>query len=65
MQHGGILSLGCIGNRIYTGLGDGEMYFVVRGKDVAAIADALQVIGSANAALRDYATERRQTLSTV
>jgi uncharacterized protein (DUF169 family) len=63
-QHGGILSLGCIGNRVYTGLGDGEMYFVVRGKDVAAVADALQVITSANTALRDYATERRQTLAT-
>jgi uncharacterized protein (DUF169 family) len=65
LQHGGILSLGCIGNRVYTGLADGEMYFVVRGKDVAAIADAMPVIGTANAALRDYATERRQTLSTV
>jgi hypothetical protein len=27
------LSLGCMGNRVYTGLGEDEMYFVVRGRD--------------------------------
>jgi len=63
MQHGSILSLGCIGNRVYTGLGEDEMYMVVRGKDVAAIADALRVITSANAALSDYAQGRRQQLA--
>jgi uncharacterized protein (DUF169 family) len=65
MQHGSILSLGCIGNRVYTGLGEEEMYVVVRGKDVAAIADALGVITSANAALSDYAKGRRQQLATI
>jgi uncharacterized protein (DUF169 family) len=33
-----ILSLGCMGNRVYTGLGEDEMYFVVRGADLAALA---------------------------
>src|SRR5450631_4283730 len=65
MQHGSILSLGCMGNRVYTGLGEDEMYLVVRGKDVAAIADALGVITSANAALSDYAKGRRQQLATI
>jgi uncharacterized protein (DUF169 family) len=64
MQHGSILSLGCMGNRVYTGLGEDEMYLVVRGKDVAAIADALGVITSANAALNEYAKGRRQQLAT-
>jgi uncharacterized protein (DUF169 family) len=64
MQHGAILSLGCMGNRVYTGLGDDEMYLVVRGKDIAAIADALQVITTANAALQDYAKGRREQLAT-
>ncbi len=64
-QHGAILSLGCMGNRVYTGLGDGEVYFVMRGKDVAAVADALPTIVNANVALRDYATQRRQELSTI
>jgi hypothetical protein len=41
------------------------MYFVVRGKDLEAVADALDVVVGANAALSDYAIDRRQTLSTV
>jgi uncharacterized protein (DUF169 family) len=65
MQHGAILSLGCIGNRVYTGLGDDEMYIVVRGKDLAAVADALGIITSANAALSDYAKGRRTELATI
>ena len=63
LTYGAILSLGCIGNRVYTGLGEDQMYFVVRGRDLEAIADALEVVNSANAALSDYAIGRRQTLS--
>ena len=62
---GAITSLGCIGNRVYTGLGDDEMYIVLRGKDVLAVAEALKTIGSANAALHDYAKGRREQLSTL
>ena len=47
LQAGSILSLGCMGNRVYTRLGDDEVYFVVRGTDLAALADALQVISLA------------------
>jgi uncharacterized protein (DUF169 family) len=65
MQHGSILSLGCIGNRVYTGLAEDEMYLVIRGKDLAAVADALGVITTANAALKDYAKGRRQDLATL
>jgi uncharacterized protein (DUF169 family) len=64
LQHGAIFSLGCIGNRVYTGLSEGQMYFVVRGQDLQAIADALEVVNSANAVLSDYAMGRRQKLST-
>jgi uncharacterized protein (DUF169 family) len=60
---GSILSLGCIGNRVYTGLGDDEVYFVVRGTDLGWLADALQVIAGANRALQDYATGRREELA--
>jgi uncharacterized protein (DUF169 family) len=63
LKYGAILSLGCIGNRVHTGLGEDQMYFVVRGRDLEAIADALEVVTSANAALSDYAIGRRQTLS--
>lgn len=65
LQHGAILSLGCIGNRVYTGLNEEEMYFVLRGKDLEAVAEALEVVTRANAALSDYAIDRRQTLSSV
>jgi uncharacterized protein (DUF169 family) len=65
MQHGSILSLGCIGNRVYTGLADEELYLVLRGGDLAAVADTLGVITSANAALNDYAKGRRQELATI
>jgi uncharacterized protein (DUF169 family) len=65
LQHGAILSLGCIGNRVYTGLGDDEMYVVFRGGDVANVAAALAAIISANAALREYAADRRQHLASL
>ena len=64
VQAGSILSLGCVGNRVYTGLGEDELYFVVRGKDLAALADALQVTTGANDALRVYAQGRREQLAT-
>ena len=65
LEHGAILSLGCMGNRVYTGLAEDEMYIVLRGKDLPAVAEALSVIASANAALLDYATSRRSTLATL
>ncbi|MGC1485083.1 MAG: DUF169 domain-containing protein [Candidatus Acidiferrum sp.] len=65
MQMGAILSLGCMGNRVYTGLGEEEMYFVLRGADLGAMADALAVITSANAALNEYAAGRRSQLATI
>ena len=65
LQAGSILSLGCMGNRVYTGLGEDELYFVVRGADLAALADALNVITGANQALREYAEGRRGELASV
>ena len=65
LQHGTITSLGCIGNRVYTGLAEDEMYVVLRGQDLLAVLSALQTILTANAALKDYATSRRQQLSTI
>jgi len=65
LEHGTITSLGCIGNRVYTGLGEDEMYVVLRGQDLAAVAEALKTIGTANVALHDYAKGRRELLSTL
>ena len=65
MQHGSLTSLGCIGNRVYTGLGEDEMYVVLRGKDLAAVAEALTIITNANTALKEYAIGRREQLATI
>lgn len=65
LGHGAILSLGCIGNRVYTGLGDTELYFVMRGGDLQKVAEALEVIAGANAALSEYAAGRRETLASI
>jgi uncharacterized protein (DUF169 family) len=63
LQMGAILSLGCIGNRVYTGLAEDEMYFVLRGQDLAAVAEALTTITTANVALQQYAQGRRNELA--
>jgi hypothetical protein len=55
LQHGTLTSLGSIGNRVCTGLGEDEMYVVGRGKDLEAVAEALTTIENANAALEEYA----------
>jgi hypothetical protein len=65
LQAGSIVSLECVGNRVYTDLGEDELYFVVRGKDLAALADALETITGANSALQQYAQSRRAELATV
>jgi uncharacterized protein (DUF169 family) len=63
LRHGSITSLGCIGNRVYTGLGDDEMYVILRGKDLPAVVEALKTIANANAALQEYAKSRREQLA--
>lgn len=63
LQFGAIVSLGCIGNRVYTGLEDNEMYVVMRGKDLPSVAEELRVISGANTALRDYARGRQEQLA--
>ncbi len=57
-------SLGCVGNRIYTGIADDEFYSVIAGKDLAAVVAQLETITSANAALTEYHTGRRASLAT-
>src|SRR5262249_7204191 len=47
-------SLGCIGNRVYTELGDDEFYFALPGNHVAAVVDKLATIVNANRELEKY-----------
>ena len=63
LVHGTVTSLGCIGNRVYTGLSEDDLYIAVPGVDLPEVVDALEVIASANAELAAYAQGRRATLS--
>jgi uncharacterized protein (DUF169 family) len=60
---GMVVSSGCIGNRVYTDLEEGELYAVVRGKDLPKLVDKAGAIAAANATLRDYHRGRRQQLT--
>lgn len=64
LDRGIALSTGCVGNRIYTALGDDELYVAVRGADVERVAAEVQTIANANARLAEYHRARRQELST-
>jgi uncharacterized protein (DUF169 family) len=47
-------SLACIGNRVYTELGDDEFYLALPGKHVGAVAEKLAGITNANRELENY-----------
>jgi uncharacterized protein (DUF169 family) len=57
-------SLGCVGNRVYTGVADNEFYSVIAGRDFDSVMAQLDTIVSANAQLLTYHTERRTMAST-
>jgi uncharacterized protein (DUF169 family) len=54
-----VTSLGCIGNRVYTGLGDDELYFAMPGAKLDAITEKVVTIVRANRALEQFHTARR------
>jgi uncharacterized protein (DUF169 family) len=64
LAHGVAMSTGCVGNRVYTGVDEGDLYAAVPGKELAQLAEAARTIGSANATLRQYHEARRQQLMT-
>jgi uncharacterized protein (DUF169 family) len=64
LAQGVIASTGCVGNRVYTDLGEDELYVVIPGRDVARVAAEAQTIASANLKLSDYHRERRRALAT-
>jgi uncharacterized protein (DUF169 family) len=47
-------SLGCIGNRVYTGLGDDEFYAAIPGPQLAPLMDKLATIVTANRELESF-----------
>jgi uncharacterized protein (DUF169 family) len=63
MAHGSVMSTGCIGNRVYTGLGDDELYLMIPGPRLGDVVRELAVITSANDTLRQHHEQRRATLT--
>ncbi len=63
MAQGAVASSGCIGNRVYTNLGEGELYVMVRGQDLGRVADEVETVVSANAQLSQYHQTRRESLA--
>ena len=51
-------NLGCIGNRVYTGMPDDELYFAISGPQLAAVVDKLVGIVNANRELEKYHRSR-------
>ena len=64
LADGVVASTGCIGNRVYTDVGEDELYVTVPGKDLPRIAEAVETIAAANATLAEYHRGRRQALAT-
>lgn len=58
----GVTSLGCIGNRVYTGLGDDELYFTIPGAKVGEVVERLEAVLHANRQLEQYHQGRRASL---
>ena len=64
LAQGAVASTGCIGNRVYTDLGDDELYVAIPGRDLARLADEAETIAGANVSLAEYHRGRRQALAT-
>jgi uncharacterized protein (DUF169 family) len=64
MAHGMVTSAGCIGNRVYTRIGDDELYAVIPGGALELVVEELQIIASANQALEQHHRGRQTQLST-
>src|SRR5260370_41236409 len=47
-------SFGCVGNRVYTDLGDDELYCAIPEPQLERVVAALETIVRANAALQDF-----------
>lgn len=64
LTQGIAISAACIGNRVYTDLGEDELYVAIRGGELARIAAEAQTIAKANLQLADYHRGRRRDLAT-
>jgi uncharacterized protein (DUF169 family) len=63
MAHGAVVSSGCIGNRVYTGLEEGEMYCVIPERHLERVASELDTVAGANRELANYHESRKSSLT--
>jgi uncharacterized protein (DUF169 family) len=63
LGHGVVASTGCIGNRVYTGMTESELYVAVPGRDLQRLTDETATIVSANATLQTYHEDRKGQLT--
>jgi uncharacterized protein (DUF169 family) len=63
LANGTTASSGCVGNRVYTGLSETDLYVAVPGRDVGRIAEETAVIRAANATLSQYHRDRKLQLA--
>jgi uncharacterized protein (DUF169 family) len=63
LTHGVVMSAGCVGNRVYTEIGDDELYAAIPGRDLERVCAELQTIINANTALEQHHRGRKATLS--
>jgi uncharacterized protein (DUF169 family) len=54
MQKGVVISAGCIGNRVYTGVGEEDLYAAIPGSALAKLCSELETIRAANETLAEY-----------
>jgi uncharacterized protein (DUF169 family) len=59
-----VLSFGCVGNRVYTGLDDGEGYVAIPGAALEAVCERLTTVLNANAVLAQFHHERKMQFTT-
>jgi uncharacterized protein (DUF169 family) len=63
IQSGTVASAGCIGNRVYTDIGEDELYVAVPGAAIERVANEMRVIAAANQTLAGYHAARRESLT--
>jgi uncharacterized protein (DUF169 family) len=64
LQKGVVASAGCIGNRVYTQIGDHQIYAAIPGRWLQAICESLRTIVDANNTLEQYHELRKRELAT-
>jgi uncharacterized protein (DUF169 family) len=62
---GMVTSGGCLGNRIYSELGEDELYVMIAGRYLRKVADEIQIIAEANSKLTRFHQERKKNLKAV